>query len=120
MRTLTGMTELNTGLRRRREILERANPVKPPAGLSNAPKEKPRTKRVEVDEAEYRLLRRIAGLAMSFYPVIEQTNVPVTRPREFEEFRRALENYLTVRSVSTTETEAMVGLADMARDLASS
>lgn len=91
----------------------RRHPIRPtPDVLQNAraPKERSRKGRVEIDRTEYALLRRIAGMAVAFYPVIEQTSVPVTRPQEFNELRLVLQQYVDTRSVPDSEAETIVGL----------
>jgi hypothetical protein len=90
------------------------------AGLlppSNAPKDRARNKRVEIDATEYKLLRRIAGIAVALYPSIEKTAIPVGRPKEFEEFRLLLKQYVDTRSVEGSNAETIVGLTDMLKDL---
>lgn len=84
---------------------------------ARAPKQRSRTGRVEIDRTEYKLLREIAGLAVVFYPVVEQTSAPVGRAREFEAFRKALKQYVLIRSVTETDAEVLRGLTDLLHDL---
>jgi hypothetical protein len=86
--------------------------------LANAPKEKPRTKRIEVDKQEYELLLAIAALAEAFMPVIEQTHIPVTRSREFEMLRTRLNDCKLIRTgLDKGDGAAVIGVADILRDL---
>lgn len=86
--------------------------------LANIPKEKPRVARVEVDKAEYQLLLAIAALAEAFLPALEQTHIPVTRPREFEMLRTRLADCKLIRQgLDKGDGAAVIGVADILRDL---
>lgn len=104
----------------RKRFLEAANHMLGPGDLAyaNAPKERKRAGRVEIDRTEYLVLRRVAAWAVTMYPAIEQTSIPVTRSMEFEHLRVAIRQYLTIRSVSAGDAETIVGLTDLMKDLA--
>lgn len=86
--------------------------------LANPPKEKKKNARVEVDKAEYQLLLAIAALAEVFLPVIEQTHIPVTKPREFNMLRTRLADCKMIRQgLDKGDGAAVIGLADLLRDL---
>lgn len=112
------MTGLNPELRRQRVAAGMNHRPKPDdLQYANAPRERKKAGRVEVDIAEYKLLRRIAGAVAALYPTFEQTSVPVTKPIEFDRLRTLIQQYLAVRSVGESESETVMGLTDLIRDL---